>query len=829
MGKVFTFLRFNKLRFDRTLILQFLLVFAAFFMMVFISYYFGSAVVQRNIVAYGDEVVSVSAEAINAYLNEFGMTLDNISFNIERLYGGGIDAAGINRELEEWTNWMLANQRGRKSFSGLNAFIYNTYMNASKWTAPDDYIPQTRPWYLGAYQSNGDLFFSDPFVNLKTNTNGLSVSKLLFDIDRKPFGVLSIDISMDSIQSYIEDMYFLGSGWGVLVDTQRRFIVHPDVNYIGMRLETVNEGKGGFAELAGLLAVGQSLSAFPIIAYNNVPCVAFYKRLSNGWSLGFILPREAFYREARKVRTIMIIAGVALMILLCTILMYMHAAKLRSDEASRIKSSFLANMSHEIRTPMNSIIGMSEFLQHEPLNGRQMGYVNDINFSAHALLSLINDILDVSKIEAGKMALIPVNYDFPAFLDNIVSMFLYMTRKKGLQFKYEITGETPRYLYGDDIRLRQVLTNLCGNAVKFTEKGHVKMLVIIDTDTLRFEIEDTGCGIPKKDMSRIFNTFEQADVKGNRGIIGAGLGLTISKTYVEMMGGKLTFQSEYGQGSTFMVEIPLVWGSEEGVEYVEEDTRKEQMLSAPSANVLVVDDNKLNLRAIEALLSLVSIKAEMAYSGQEAIDLVQKKDFDIVFMDHMMPEMDGVEATRKIRSLGGKYKRLIIIALTANAVQGAKDMFISNGFDGYLAKPAEIVDLKKVLLEWLPKEKVVLIDPASNHRGIVKKTSQTKNVDPFKDDLQFKKELQIMFVEDNKNKYEDIVNALEKGDIKFAHITAHSLKGNAGLIGETSLQQIAAEIEYRLKDGQNLVIQEQLDILKTELTAVLERLVVLPD
>jgi hypothetical protein len=315
MGKVSAFPRFDKLHVDRTLLLQFFLVFTAFFIMVFIGYYCGSGIVQGNIVSYGNEVVSVSAEAINAYLNEFGITLDNISYNIERLYGGGIGAEGINRELKEWTEWILAKQRGRESFSGLNAYIYDTYMNASSWTAPDDYVPQTRPWYLGAYQSNGELFFSDPFVNMKTNTTSLSVSKLLFDVDRNPFGVLAIDISMDSIQSYIEKMYFMGSGWGVLVDTQRRYLVHPEESYIGMRLETVSEGKGSYAEMASLLAAGQNLSAFPFIAYNGVPSVAFYKRLSNDWSLGFILPREAFYRETRNMRTVMIIAGVASMIL----------------------------------------------------------------------------------------------------------------------------------------------------------------------------------------------------------------------------------------------------------------------------------------------------------------------------------------------------------------------------------------------------------------------------------------------------------------------------------------------------------------------------------
>jgi signal transduction histidine kinase/DNA-binding NarL/FixJ family response regulator len=824
MGKVFASLRFDKLRIDRTLLSQFFLVFMAFFIMVFIGFYFGSGIVQRNIVSYGDEVVSVSAEAINAYLNEFGVTLKNISFSIEKLYADGIGMDGINHELDDWAGLILTNQRGFETFTDLIAVIDNIHMDASDWVPPGDYVAQTRPWYIGAYQANGELFYSDPYLNARTGETGLCVSKLLFDYNRKPIGVIAINLSMASITTFIEGMYFMGSGWGVLVDTQRRFIVHPEESYIGMRLETVSEGKGSYAELAGLLAVGQNLSAFPFIAYNGVPSVAFYKRLSNGWSLGFILPRGAFYREARNMLIVMITAGIISMVLLCAVLAYIHAARLRSDEASRIKSSFLANMSHEIRTPMNAIIGMSEFLQHEPLNARQMGYVNDINFSAHSLLSLINDILDVSKIEAGKMALVPVNYDFPAFLDNIVSMFQYMAIKKELQFKYEIKGETPKYLYGDEIRLRQVLTNLCGNAVKFTEKGHIKMLVSIKTDTLRFDIEDTGRGIPRKDISKIFNSFEQADTKGNRGIIGAGLGLAISKTYVEMMGGKITVESEYGQGSTFTVEIPMIWGSEEGVEYMEDYTLKERMLSAPSANILVVDDNNLNLRAIEALLSLVSIKPTMVHSGQEAIDLVQKEDFDIVFMDHMMPGMDGVEATKRIRNLGTRYSRLVIIALTANAVQGAKEMFISNGFDSFLSKPTVMMDLKRTLLEWLPGEKVVILDPASNHRGIVKKTSLVKKVDPFKNDVEFKKELQIMFMEENKDKYEELFKALGEGNIELAHRTAHSLKSNAGQIGEVRLQQAAADIESLLKNGENFLTQEQLDILKTEFDDVLARL-----
>ncbi|MCL2706302.1 MAG: ATP-binding protein [Spirochaetaceae bacterium] len=483
-----------------------------------------------------------------------------------------------------------------------------------------------------------------------------------------------------------------------------------------------------------------------------------------------------------------------------------------ANKKSKIKSEFLANMSHEIRTPMNSIIGMSEFLQHESLNSRQMDYVNDINSSAYALLSIINDILDMSKIEAGKFTLSPVNYDFPVFLDHIVSMFSYMAEKKGLEFKFESSSDLPKYLYGDDIRLRQVLTNICGNAVKFTEKGYIKMQVLSITESsespspemLIFEIKDTGRGVSKEEIPKIFKAFEQSNTKKNRALVGTGLGLAISKTYAEMMGGGITVTSELGEGSTFTINIPLVKGTKEGINY--EDEWKEQTLSAPSASILVVDDNEFNLRTVEALLSLVDIKAKTVYSGKEAIELVQKEDFDIVFMDHMMPEMDGIETTNKIRNLRGKFSHLVIIALTANAVQGAKEMFLANGFDGFLSKPIEMNELKKILIEWLPGEKVEIID-------------QTPGRSMLSDELQRK--LIKNFVKDNRRRYYEIEEAINKGDNKLAHRLAHTLKGNAGQLGKTLLQQAAADVDNQLKEGKNLVTPEQLAKLNMELNAVL--------
>jgi len=329
-------------------------------------------------------------------------------------------------------------------------------------------------------------------------------------------------------------------------------------------------------------------------------------------------------------------------------------------------------------------------------------------------------------------------------------------------------------------------------------------------ETLLFEIEDTGRGISKEEMSKLFNAFEQVGTKDNRAFIGTGLGLNISKTYVEMMGGRIMVESELGQGTTFTVEIPIVKGSAEEESEKKEDDLNEQMLSAPNAYVLLVDDNEFNIKTVEALLSLFNVNARSVYSGREAIDIVQKEDFDIIFMDHMMPEMDGIEATNEIRKLGGKCADCIIIALTANAIYGAKEMFLANGFNGYISKPIEMRSLKRLLQDWLPKEKVKLKDMPSGKKK--------QNFDP-----EFLKTLHKLFYKNNCDKYTEITAALDDGNITTAHRLAHTLKSNAGQLGITALQSAAEDIERSLKHGKNNVTGMQLKILDKELHKVLEK------
>jgi len=517
------------------------------------------------------------------------------------------------------------------------------------------------------------------------------------------------------------------------------------------------------------------------------------------------------YGEIAEMQSMTLVAGLILALIVCAVLTYMHIKVIRSNEASKSKSAYLANMSHEIRTPMNAIIGMSEFLQHEKLNERQMDFVNDIHSSAHSLLTIINDILDMTKIESGKLSLMPVNYNFNLFLDNIKSTLMYLTEKKGIKYKFETTRDIPRYLYGDDIRLKQVLTNICSNAVKFTIRGSVCFRVVAMNEILLFQIIDTGRGISKEEMATLFNAYEKIGAKDNREFIGTGLGLNISRTYLEMMGGRILVESKLGQGTTFTVELPIVKGSDEE-ELTANEELEEQSLCAPNVNILLVDDNEFNIKTVEALLSLFYINVKYVSSGREAVEMVQEDDFDIVLMDHMMPEMDGIETVREIRKLGGKYNDLIIIALTANAIYGANEMFLSNGFNGYAAKPVEMKDLKRILLEWLPEEKISLSNRSYNDNSQL-------SFDP-----EFQKSLFKLFYKNNRDKYDEIIKALKIGNIPLAYRLAHTLKSNAGQIGKTALQHAAAGIEANLKHGKNHVTEKHIKTLEKEFFIALEDL-----
>lgn len=509
---------------------------------------------------------------------------------------------------------------------------------------------------------------------------------------------------------------------------------------------------------------------------------------------------------------------------------------LQTEDANRAKTNFVSNMSHEIRTPMNSIVGITEILLRSHHSPKEQEYLLNIQSSGRVLLTIINDVLDCSKMESGKMQLFDEPYDtFSLFHDLKISMENRIANCP-LELIYDIDPDIPCTLKGDMGRIRQIITNLVNNAIKYTEKGSIRFTVRVrqknaDKVMLYYAVEDTGIGIRKEDQKILFDAFQRVEIDRNRYVEGTGLGLTISQNLVNMMGGVIEVESEYGKGSRFFFTIEQTIIDPTPVSAVNYNGQKDNVTEkeaeclfiAPEAHILLVDDNELNLVVAKELLKPLRMQIDTAENGLQAVKMVRGSQYDLVLMDHMMPVMDGIEAAKAIRALPeDKYQKLPIIALTANAMVDARKEFLNAGMNGFVAKPIDFARICNQLKLWLPKDLVRDV-PKEEAKKLLADDLSDREIQPEDPQMGFSFEEGVkhcgskaalmktirIFYRTIDSKADKIEQCLKEGLISDYVVEVHALKSSALLIGAVPLSEAAKELEGYGKQGKTELLEEK--------------------
>ena len=505
--------------------------------------------------------------------------------------------------------------------------------------------------------------------------------------------------------------------------------------------------------------------------------------------------------------------------------------------SNQAKGKFLANMSHEIRTPINAILGMDSMILRECEDKTIKEYAMNIHNASQTLLYLINDILDFSKIESGKMEIIPVEYEFSSMIHDVVTMIMIKANDKGLNMNLSVNQSLPFKVVGDEIRIRQILINLLTNAVKYTKEGSISLVVdgTISEDEVKlyFEISDTGIGIKQEDLSKLFERFERIEEERNRNIEGTGLGMSITLQLLKLMNSELNVESEYGIGSKFSFELTQkivdkepIGNLEERIKNMSTDFTYNASFVAPDAKLLVVDDNVINRKVLISLLKETKVKIDEAESGFECLEKVAETHYDLIFLDHMMPEMDGIETFHKIKNMTDfPCKDTPIIALTANAISGAREMYLNEGFDGFLSKPVQADKLEKTIESLIPKDKISYEErektstssPNNEIEKAIKKLPEVDGIDwryalsnmPNLEALEntvknfyCSLDLEANYLENYWSQVEENTDMLNEYRIKV-----HAMKSSAAYIGALMLSSMAKTLEFAARDGKIEVVK----------------------
>ncbi|MCR5476013.1 MAG: response regulator [Lachnospiraceae bacterium] len=719
------------------------------------------------------------------------------------------------------------------------------FMN-NGWLPEEDWHVEERQWYIDTMASESGFSISAPYFDEQTGLYCVTFSERVYSRETGQFlGNFGIDFYMDKLVEILGSSYSENS-YAFLVDAGGYIINHPYGSY---QMSTEKSTNVSSLPYGALKPNGENTLMFRDYNGTRKILIASRNEASN-FTVYVAAGVWMIYGRMIASVTICFIAFVLSIILVYRLLRnmiswqedtnrQMRDAAETAIAAEKAKSQFLAQMSHEIRTPINAVLGMNEMILRESGEPGIREYASDIQTAGKSLLSLVNGILDFSKIEDGKLELMPVRYELVRLLDRLVFSIAHRAEARHLDFRVDVDPQIPRALFGDDVRIEQIILNLLTNAVKYTEKGSVTLRMSLEEHAegqavLFVQVKDTGIGIRQEDMSRLTESFSRLDERRNRRVEGTGLGMTIVTRLLEMMGSELEIESVYGAGSVFSFRLrqPIVDETPMGpydknAAHTPGPERESISLHAPGARVLVVDDNSINLKVARNLLGLFGIKAELAHSGEKALELVKESRYDVILLDHMMPEMDGIETLERMRAEKCLPRETTVIALTANAIVGARETYLAAGFDDYLSKPLDLSLLEKKLQAHLPES--AFAEPGKGAGGVsdedfvMEFAPETESEEADAEGVSLTEALRVTplnisegmhycgdsealyleiltdYVKAYEERASELEEALRRETLDRYQIYAHSLKSTSLTIGAIPLSSLARSMESAAK------------------------------
>lgn len=736
-------------------------------------------------VTYFMNQASVDLEQLRLYLEKTSLTLDDVS------------------TLYCTTNEVWNKPGGYAVFS-------------QPWDVPQDWDNTERLWFLAAKNARGDIAYSKPYVDALTGDTIIDMSCNIYDEKGNDIGVISMSTTIDAINNMLlVSGEFTVGGHIYIIDSDGVFVVHSDREMVAEK---------DFFNTVGLDSYREDVLLSDNFYVENNGVMISSSSISNaGWFLVSITPVKEILTPINNSIISMFMTPLLIIIFMLLIVLISlgvvvrgeSKAKLTAERITMEKDYFIARVSHEIRTPMNAVIGMSELARRDYGTQEGLEYILGIKNAGASLLTIINDILDFSKMEAGHLELKASSYETVSMLNDVFTIIRVRMSEKKLDFLIDVDPNIPKLMIGDAVRVKQILTNLLSNAVKYTNKGFIHFTatgarVKENEVRLTFVVKDSGIGIKPEDMHVLFGVFARIDEKRNSNVEGTGLGLSIARNLCRAMAGDITAESKYGEGSTFtatLIQTVTDWkptgdvsalsAARTGIQHV--------TFTAPSAKVLVVDDVPTNLLVARGLLSPYEMVVDTCESGKEAIELIKSNKYDMVLMDHMMPDMDGIEATSLIREMK-EGREVPIIALTANAVAGMQETFLQSGMKDFLSKPIDVSKLDEMLSKWIPKEK--------KHTAA---RSVTAPFDGMTDPMFLK-----LFCRDAEKAIKVLRETAASGDHKLFATTAHAIKPVLANIGETDASALAEALEKAGKSGDTVFIAENTESFIKMLEALIQ-------